>query len=422
MTEPDQPPQDEAALPSRQLDRARLWRRLQELALIGATPEGGVDRPALSASEAAARRQVIAWAREFGATALADPAGNLFLKLEGSEPALPPILTGAYLDSQPGGGKFSGAYGMLAAIEALAAIAAQGKRHRRTLIAVAWMNGEGSRFSPGYTGSEAFAGLRPVAELRSAKDDTGENLGEALKTMLVAQGDLPAIPLGFATAAYVETHLEQDATLEQNNMQIGVVTGVQGVRRFQLRVTGEAAHIGTTPRQNRRDALHSTVKIIAALEQFFAAPDVGFTVSQLRIEPNAPSIVPRETQFSVDIRHRDNTQLTRLGDTVRLICESEKGVCQFAMEELASTPAIDFAADIPARISHAASRLGLALMPLPSLGGHDAQSLTWLCPSGIIFIPCREGVSHNESESIEPDQAAAGAQVLADVLWDLACT
>jgi len=413
-------PPDSEDRPSRWLDGSRLWRRLGELARLGATPEGGVNRPALSVAEAAARRSVIGWASEFGAHAFSDPAGNLFLKLEGSERTLPPVLTGSYLDSQPDGGKYSGAYGMLAALESLAAIAALGRRPKRSLIAAAWMNGEGSRFAPGYMGSEAFAGLRQLAGLLTVSDFEGKSVGEELTAMLTAQGPLPAKPLGFACAAYVETHLEQGAKLEKDGTQIGVVTGVQGVRRFQIRVDGQAAHIGTTSRQSRRDALHATIKIIGALEQFFAAPDVGFAVSQLRVEPNAPSIVPRATHFTVDIRHRDNTVLMRLGDTIRLICESEKGVCRFAMTELVSTPAIDFDPDVQAHIERAADRLALSHTPILSLGGHDAQSLKWLCPSGIIFIPCRDGATHSPDEQIEPGQAAAGAKVLADVLWELA--
>ena len=408
--------------PSPHIDGARLWLRLHELARVGATAAGGLDRPSLSASEAAARRKIIAWAAAIGASASADAIGNLFLKLEGAEPDLAPVLTGSYLDSQPGGGKYSGAYGMLAALEALAAISALPARSRRPVIAACWTNGEGSRFAPGYMGSEAFAGRRPLANMLAVKDAGGRRVDEELKSMLAAQGHLPTLPLGFPCLAYVETHLEQGAILEQNNRQIGVVTGLQGVRRFQVHVIGEAAHIGTTPRPQRRDALYATVRIIGALDQFFAAPDVSFAVGHLRVEPNAPSIVPRETVFTVDIRHRENTTLTRLGGAVKLICESEKGLCRFKVTELVSTPSIQFAPEICARIAENSDRLGLTHLPLLSLGGHDAQSLNWTCPSGIIFIPCKNGISHSPAESIEPQHATAGAKVLADVVWELANT
>jgi len=406
--------------PSSRLDGTRLWKRLQDLATIGATLEGGVDRPALSPAETAARRRVIAWASELETTVSVDLAGNLLFCLEGSDPHLPAVLTGSYLDSQPDGGKYSGAYGMVAAIEALAAIAGTRRRHRRSIVAICWMNGEGSRFVPGYMGSEAFAGLRQIAELLACEDASGVKLADELAAVLAAQGPLPTTTVGFPALAYVETHLEQGPVLEQQNKQIGIVSGVQGVRRFRIQVLGEAAHIGTTLTPHRRDALRSTVKIIAALDQFFSAPDMGFAVSQLRVKPNAPSIVPQEATFSLAIRHRENRILTRMGDTIRLICESEKGLCNFIMKELASTPAVTFSPVVPEAIEIASRRLGLESMPILSLGGHDAQSLHHRCPSGIIFIPCRLGISHNSAEAIEPAHAEAGAKVLADVLFQLA--
>ena len=407
-------------LPSSRLDGKRLWRRLGELALIGATAAGGVDRPSLSAPEASARRQLIAWAAELGFAAATDPIGNLFFRLEGSEPGLPPVLTGSYLDTQPAGGRFSGAYGMLAALEALAAIGALGARCRRPVVAVCWTNGECARFVPGFMGSEAFAGRRPLAEILAVEDAAGIRVGDELAAILNAQGALPQLPLGFECAAYLETHLEQGAVLEQHHRQIGVVSGVRGIRRFEVRVTGEAGHVGTTPKPMLRDALQTAVRIISALNQFFAAPDISFGVGHLRVEPNAPAVVPRETVFSVDIRHHDNMVLTRLGDTVKLICESEKGTCRFTVTELMSHPTIAFPVEITDCIERATDRLGYTHMPVVSLGGHDAMVMHWKCPSGIVFIPCKDGVSHNEAEEISEAAAVAGGRVLADAVWALA--
>lgn len=419
MKPPQTPHLDEMGWPSGRIDGARLWTRMQELSRIGETPDGGVDRPALSALELAARDKVSGWAKEIGAEPSTDPAGNLLMRLDGDDLSLPVVMTGSYLDSQPGGGRYSGAYGMLAALEALAAVSQSGRRSKRTLVAACWMNGEGSRFAPGYMGSEAFSGLTPLSDMLTVEDAEGQTVATGLADLLNRQPRPQAIALGIPTAAYVETHLEQGPLLEHKARQIGIVTGVQGVRRFHITVIGEAGHIGTTLRRHRKDALHATVKIMAALEQFFAAPDVGFTVSQLRVKPNAPSIVPRETTFTVDVRHHDNTLLTRLGNTIRLICESEKGLCGFAMREIVSTPAIMFAPSVPAAIERAADRIGLNHMPLLSLGGHDAQSMHHLCPSGIIFIPCKGGISHSAAEQIAPEHAEAGAKVLTDVLWDL---
>lgn len=407
-------------MPSDRVDAGRLWQRLGTLAKIGATIEGGVDRPALSPLELAARRQAIAWANELGAEVSCDPAGNLFFWRHGSEPTLAAVLTGSYLDSQPGGGKYAGAYGMVAALEALAAIAASGRPPKRSVAAVCWTNGEGSRFTPGYTGSELFAGLRPMAQAFGSEDAAGNTLGDELAKVLAGQGALAQRPLGFVPGAYLEVHLEQGPALETAGKQIGIVTGVQGVRRFQVQVVGEAAHLGTVQRQHRRDALRSTVRIINTLDQFFSAPDMGFAVSQLRVKPNAPSIVPHEATFSVAVRHRENQVLKRMGDTIRLICESEKGLCGFTMVELASTPAVTFDPAVPAVVTRAATALGLAHTSILSLGGHDAQSLHHICPSGIVFVPCKGGISHNAAEEIAFADAEAGAKVLADGLWDLA--
>lgn len=406
--------------PSLLVDTGRLWQRLGLLAEIGATPGGGVDRPALSPLEASARRRVKAWAEEIGLVPFADTAGNLFLRLAGASDGADPVLAGSYLDTQPGGGRYSGAYGMLAALEALAAIAASGFRPHRPIIAAAWMNGEGSRFRPGYTGSEAFAGLISPAAARDVRDARGVTSGSAIDAWLASDPGLARAPLGFAIRAYVETHLEQGPILEESRKQIGIVTGMQGVRRFTIEVTGEAAHAGAMPRRKRRDALSAAIRIISSLDDFFAAPDVSFTVGQLSVTPNAPSVVPRATSFSVDVRHGDDTVLTRLGDGIRLICETEKGPCQFCVTESASMASIAFDEGVQATIGFAAQRSGLTAMPIVSLGGHDAKSLSRKAPSGIVFIPCKGGISHSEAEEITQADAANGARVLADTLWALA--
>ena len=405
--------------PSQLVNGARLWRRLGELACFGATATGGVRRPALSPAEIAARRQVLAWALDAGLTAASDPAGNLFFRLEGSRPHDAPVLTGSYLDSQPDGGRFSGSYGMLAALEALAAIAALGRPPGRPIVAAAWMNGEGARFSPGYTGSAAFAGLQSMTDILTIRDQAGVTVAQALADWRAASCDVPRIALGFPCAAYLETHLEQGPALYDSGRQIGIVTGMQGVRRFQIRVEGEAAHASSAPKHKRRDALSAAVRIISALEDFYAAPDVTFTVGQLSIEPNAPSVVPRECRFSVDIRHQDDTVLARLGDAIKLICASERQPCAVTLSEISASTSLIFDPALQTLTAACAQRLGLTSMPLLSLGGHDAKSLLAHCPGGIVFIPCHGGVSHSEAETIDPESARNGAMLLADALWEL---
>ncbi len=411
-----------AVAPSALVDGERLWQRHMALAAFGATPAGGVNRQALSAAEIDARRALAAWAGESGLSVLNDPAGNLFLRLEGSEPEAPAVLTGSHIDSQPTGGRFDGAFGVLAGLEALQAIAACGRRPRRAIETVAWMNEEGSRFAPGMMGSAAFTGERSLEEIRAVADEAGTTVGEALEAVLAAErGCARERPLGFPVHCFLEAHIEQGPLLEEEGLPIGVVSGIQGSRRFRVRVTGEAAHAGTTPRAKRRDALLAAVRMIAALEaEVCQSEEVMFTVGLLTVSPGAPSVVPREAYFSIDLRHPDNALLKRLGDAVAPLCEGLAPPCSVEVREIANAPSLDFPPALRARIRRHAEALGLPCRDIYSAAGHDARQLHYLCPTGMIFVPCRAGISHNEAEWAEAEHLAAAARLLADLLLELA--
>lgn len=407
--------------PSDLIDVDRLWRRLMRLAEFGATSAGGVNRQALSPEEIAARKVLAAWAREAGLTVLNDPIGNLFFRLEGTDPAAAPVLSGSHIDSQPTGGKFDGTFGVLAALEALCALASSAGKPRRPVEAVAWTNEEGSRFAPGMMGSEAFTGKRALDGMLAVEDVDGTSVRSALARVLAAEPDVSGRPLGFPVHAYVEAHIEQGPILEREETSIGVVSGIQGSRRFRVTVSGEAAHAGTTPRRDRKDAVLAAVGMIDALSGLAGDPeDVMFTVGLFRVKPNAPSVVPREAYFSIDLRHPDNDVLGRLGDAIPDCCHSNKGACAVAVEEIAHAPSLEFPGSLRESISTAAERLGLSWREIHSAAGHDARQLHYHCDSGMIFIPCRDGISHNESEWTEPHHVADGSRVLADVLWELA--
>ena len=400
----------------------RLWTRLMALAEIGATPAGGVNRQALSDGEIAAWRRVIGWACEAGLTPSTDAAGNLFLALAGRDRAAPPLLLGSHLDSQPTGGKFDGAAGVMAALEAAVSLAEQGDVPARDVIIVAWMNEEGSRFAPGMMGSEAFTGERDMDAIRAARDADGISVGEALASLHQAFPDLPHRSLGFAAGAYLELHIEQGPLLEAAACTIGVVTGIQGKKTFQVVVEGAEGHAGTLAQQDRRDALAAFARMATALHAEIGTvdADIKFTIGRVAVVPNAPSVVPSRVSFSIDLRHPDNAVLDAAGVRIAALCRENAAPCTVTVTPLVDAPSNAFDARLRASIAEAARGQGHPAMAILSAAGHDARHLAKVCPAAMIFIPCRDGASHVEHEWAEPNHVAAGASVLAQVLRELA--
>ena len=404
-----------------EIDEARLWRRHMALAEIGATAKGGVNRQALSADEARARALLAGWAGELGYRVLVDGISNLFIRREGADPGLAPVLTGSHIDSQPTGGKFDGAYGVLAGLEALQALDAAGVETARPIEVVAWLNEEGSRFAPGMMGSEAFAGLRGLDEILAVTDRAGISVAEDLPRALAATPEAEPRGIGFPVAAYVEAHIEQGPALERAGLPIGVVTGIQGVRRMRVRVRGEEAHAGTTPRSARRDALWEAARMIDALHRnIHRTEEHRFTVGMMEIRPNVPSVVAADVLFSIDIRHPDSDTLARLEAGVEGICRGASVACGFESWTIAEAPSIRFDEAVVGTVEAAAGDLGLGNMRLFSGAGHDARQLSHVCPTGMIFVPCEKGISHNEAENASPSDLADGARVLAETLVRLA--
>lgn len=404
------------------IDRGRLWDRLMSLARHGATDRGGVFRLALSDEEIAARTELVALGRALGLQITADTAGNLFFRLSCGDPAQAPVMTGSHIDSQPAGGKFDGSFGVLAGFEALAAVQQAQRRLTRDLVVAIWMNEEASRFAPGMMGSAAFAGLRDLDEIRAVCDDDGISVARALADVSAAFPEIPETPPGFPVHAFVEAHIEQGTVLEEAGVPVGVVTGIQGSRRFRVTVTGAEAHAGTEPDARRRDALFSALDIVQALRAAFHDPSdiLRFTVGRFEIAPNAPSVVPARAYFSIDLRHPDNDVLGALGNRIAGIAESRKGPCDVQVAEIAHAPSVSFAPEVGDTIAAAAAAAGIAHLRLFSAAGHDARQLHHHCPTGMIFVPCAGGISHNPAESCTPDDLADGARVLAETLIRLA--
>ncbi|MEN3376928.1 MAG: beta-ureidopropionase / N-carbamoyl-L-amino-acid hydrolase [Hyphomicrobiales bacterium] len=403
------------------VDGARLWARHMELARFGARDDGGVDRPTLSAIEGDARAQVIAWGRAIGLKPFTDGVANLFLRYEGRDPALSPVVAGSHIDSQPTGGKFDGVFGVLAALEAVEAMVVRGEKPLRAIEVVAWTNEEGARFAPGMTGSDVFTGTKSLDQVLPILDAEGITISDAMKAILAGDRDVPLRPFGFPIAAYIEPHIEQASVLEKAGVPIGVVTGIQGTRRYRVRVTGEAAHAGTALRRDRRDAVMAAVRMIQAMDEAAMEPaDTLLTVGLFQVTPNAPSVVPAEVLFSIDLRHPDNAVVDRVDGDIRRIVEEHRGACAMELRQIQHSPSLNFSSAVRDAITAAAAARGIPAMDVYSAAGHDARQLHYVCPAGMIFVPCRGGISHSPEEWAEPEHLAAGAQVLADVLWDLA--
>jgi N-carbamoyl-L-amino-acid hydrolase len=402
---------------------ARQWQRLMTLAEIGAIPRNGVNRQALTALDRAARRLIIGWAQEAGASVSVDAAANLWLRVEGATAEAAPVLTGSHMDSQPEGGRFDGIYGVVAGLEVLSALRDSGLTLDRPVEVVAWTNEEGSRFAPGCMGSMAWAGKKPLAAFADSRDAQGLRFGDALAEHLAAEADLPRRPLGCQAPghephAYIEAHIEQGPRLEAEGLDIGVVTGIQGSRWFAVTVTGASAHAGTTPVSLRRDALQAAVRAINALNLLMADPSdrLRFTIGSLTVEPGSSNSVAGRVRFTIDLRHPDQTVLAERGDAVAATVHRAVGPAEADVAETFNAPPLDFDPAVIACVAQAATALGLRHTAMPSGAFHDAQLVAGVVPSAMIFVPSLNGVSHNPDEFTTASELAAGTRVLAAAL------
>jgi N-carbamoyl-L-amino-acid hydrolase len=404
------------------IDETRLWQRHVDMAKLGGLAKGGVNRQALSAEDAAARRLIGGWAQARGYELFGDPIGNLYVRRAGTENDAAPVVTGSHMDSQPTGGKYDGIYGVLAGFEALEALDDAGIRTKRPVQVVAWMNEEGSRFQPGAMGSSVWSGHDDLEKMLSVTDREGVVLRDALAKTL-AEAPVRQVD-GFDRNfhAYIEAHIEQGPRLEAGAKTIGVVTGIQGSQRYTLDIVGEEAHAGTTPLRVRKDALKSAVAIVSALERHMHDPAdvVRFTVGRFECRPGSPNTVPGHVHFTIDFRHPDAAVLARLGGGIEAVAKAAVGPCSVTVQRITDVAPIVFDPRIVDLVRDKANALGLPNMDMPSGAGHDAMHVAPFCPAGMIFVPCERGISHNEAEAATPSDLAAGARVLVASLEALA--
>lgn len=403
----------QSQLKQRAINGARLWQSLMDLAAIGATAKGGNCRLALSALDGQGRDLVVGWMKQAGLEVRVDPIGNIFGRRAGRNAALAPVMTGSHIDTQPTGGKFDGCYGVLAGLEVMRTLNDHGIVTEAPLEVAIWTNEEGSRFVPVMMGSGVYAGRFPLQLALDARDFDGKSVRDELAAIGYA-GDAPvdARP----PAAYFEAHIEQGPILEAKDKVIGVVTGSLGLRWYDVTVTGMEMHAGPTPMSVRKDALVASTYLMQEVIRLAHAnqPHGRATVGVVNVHPGSRNVIPGRVSFSVDLRHQDERVLAEMDAGLRRACEQigrefGVGVVLEDVQYFAPTP---FDSRLIQRVRAAAVLEGLSHMDIVTGAGHDAVYVAGVAPTAMIFVPCKDGVSHNEIEDAQPEHLAAGCQVL----------
>ena len=394
------------------IDGKRLWDSLMEMARIGATAKGGVCRLALTDLDRESRDLFTRWCEQAGCSVGYDAMGNIFARRPGRNPDLPPVMTGSHLDSQPTGGKFDGAYGVLAGLEVLRSLNDHGVETEAPVEVVVWTNEEGSRFAPAMIGSGAFAGVFGLEEAQGRADLEGKTIGEELARIGYKGEGCGGRPVG----AYFEAHIEQGPILEAEGKTIGVVTGAQGQRWYEITLTGQEAHAGPTPMARRKDALVGAAKVVQAVNRIGHEfqPDACATVGMIISRPNSRNVIPGEVFLTVDFRHPDDGRLAAMDQALRQAAEraaEEEGLA-LALEQIWQFDATPFETSCVGAVRAGAERYGHAYREIVSGAGHDAIYMAQVAPAAMIFVPCEDGISHNEIENATPEDLAAGCEVL----------
>ncbi len=402
------------------VDGERLWRSLMDLAEIGATEKGGVCRLALTDLDRQARDLFVRWCEDAGCSVRVDPMGNIFARRPGKDPSKPPVATGSHLDTQPTGGRFDGIYGVMSGLEVLRTLNDHGIETEAPVEVVVWTNEEGSRFPPAMMGSGVWSGAFDLAYGHGQKDHDGVTVGEALDA-IGYRGDAA---MGGPLSAFFEVHIEQGPILEAAHKTVGVVTGVQGIRWYDITITGAECHAGPTPMDRRQDALAAAGELLpriyaTALDR---APHGRATVGEFRIHPGSRNTVPGRVELTVDMRHPEADALEAMHRALSDACAEvaqARGV-DVALQQVWYSEPVVFDPELVAAVRCGADALGYSHMDAVSGAGHDAVYVSRVAPTAMVFIPCEDGISHNETENIVPEHATAGANVLLHAVLETA--
>ncbi|UTY56187.1 Zn-dependent hydrolase [Massilia sp. erpn] len=403
------------------INGGRLWDSLMELAKIGATEKGGVKRLTLTDLDKQGRDLVTGWARDAGLSITVDQIGNVFMRRDGVNNALPPIMTGSHIDTQPTGGKFDGNYGVLAGLEVVRTLNDRGTRTEAPIEVAFWTNEEGSRFVPVMMGSGVFCGAFTLEHAYAAKDTEGKTVGEELERIGYKGEQVPGQhPIG----AYFEAHIEQGPVLEDADKVIGVVPAVMGLSWYDCTVTGMEAHAGPTPMHLRRDAMQVSTRIIqevVAIANRYPPYGRG-TVGMMQVFPNSRNVIPGQVKFSIDLRNVSDALLNTMHEEMLAFVDrtaSETGL-DIKIERVSYYPPCPFHPDCVGAVRKATEKLGYSTMDVVSGAGHDAIYAARVAPAGMIFVPCKDGISHNEIEDAKAEHLEAGCNVLLHAMLERA--
>ena len=402
-----------ADLSNVRVDGARLWDSLMEMAKIGATPKGGCKRLTLSDLDKQGRELFRGWCETAGCAVKVDEMGNMFARRSGEDNSLAPVMMGSHLDTQPTGGKFDGALGVLGALEVARSLNNLKIKTRRPIEVVNWTNEEGSRFAPAMIASGVFAGVYDKEFAYSLLDGEGKSLGDELARIGFKGGE----PVGGRPVhANFELHIEQGPILEDENYDVGVVTHGQGQRWYEIRLTGFESHAGSTPMPRRKDALLGAARIVELVNQIGLsnAPLGVSTAGMLNPYPNSRNVIPGEVFMTCEFRHPVDETLSGMDAALREGVDSIAKKIDLAcdLKQVFYYPPVAFDLGCVDAVRRAAKRLGYTHRNIVSGAGHDACYIARIAPTSMIFTPCVGGVSHNETEDIKQEWSTAGANVL----------
>nr|WP_247384372.1 Zn-dependent hydrolase [Bradyrhizobium sp. 143] len=406
---------------SLKVDGRRLWATLMEMAEIGATAGGGSDRQALTDEDRQGRDLFRRHAEGAGCTVTIDEMGNMMALRAGRSPALSPVVVGSHLDTQPKGGRFDGVLGVLAGLEIVRTLNDAGISTERPLLVVNWTNEEGARFPPVMLSSGVWAGVFSRDWAYARQDAEGRCFASELARSGY-MGDVPCRRQDWR--CHLELHIEQGPVLDSERRQIGVVTAAQGIRCFDVTITGKASHAGTTPMHRRKDAFVAAAKVVVELEAIARAygPNAVLTVGRIAVEPASRNVIPGLATFSIDLRHPEEHTLNQLENEIRRAVADAcaRDLLGSRIDVLSSLSPVAFDPTCLDVIRLATDRLGYSRLDVVSGAGHDSCHVAGHVPTAMVFIPCQDGLSHNEKESIEPEEAEAGCNVLLQAVLVLA--